>query len=54
MRTSPVTEEKISDIISGMTIEEKILQMLQISDMKEKPGVFERFVKLGAGSFSTF
>ena len=51
MRTSPVTEEKISDIISEMTIEEKVLQMLQISDLKEKPGVFDEFVKLGAGSF---
>ncbi len=51
MKITKEYEEKISELLSEMTVEEKIAQMQQISYEGFRPEVFERFRKLGAGSF---
>lgn len=52
MKITKETEKKITDLISQMTPEEKVLQMIQISDVDFYPeGTYEKFIKLGAGSF---
>ena len=51
MKTDRMTEMRISEMISQMTVEEKVGQMQQISLESFRPEVFERFKKLGAGSF---
>ena len=51
MKISRETENKITEMLSEMTIEEKICQMQQVSYESHQPEVFERFRKLGAGSF---
>lgn len=51
MKINSENEKKITAMLSEMTVEEKVLQMLQISDMPEKPGIFEKYKNLGAGSF---
>lgn len=44
-------EERITEMLAEMTVEEKIGQMQQISPESFRPEVFERFRGLGAGSF---
>ena len=51
MKLSKQTEQKIAEMLSEMTVEEKIGQMQQISYESFRPEVFERFCDLGAGSF---
>lgn len=51
MKTDKNTERRITEMLAQMTIEEKIGQMQQISYESFRPEVFERFRKLGAGSF---
>lgn len=51
MKLSQETENKITEMLSEMTVEEKIGQMQQISYESFRPEVFERFRALGAGSF---
>ena len=51
MKISQETENKITEILSEMTLEEKICQMQQVSYESHQPEVFERFRRLGAGSF---
>lgn len=51
MKISMEYENRISEMLSEMTVEEKIGQMQQISPESFRPEVFERFRKLGAGSF---
>jgi len=50
MKINPAYEQKITEIIEDMTIEEKVLQMLQISDQGNEPGVYEKFIELNTGS----
>ncbi len=51
MKISMKYENRISEMLAEMTVEEKIGQMQQISPESFRPEVFERFRKLGAGSF---
>lgn len=51
MKLSRETENKITEMLSVMTVEEKIGQMQQVSPENFRPEVFERFCKLGGGSF---
>ena len=52
MKKNPENEKKISSLISEMTLEEKVLQMFQISNVAEYPeGTYEKFIEAGAGSF---
>ncbi|MBQ3490306.1 MAG: glycoside hydrolase family 3 C-terminal domain-containing protein [Clostridia bacterium] len=51
MKVSQETEKRITEMLSEMTVEEKIGQMQQISYESYRPEVFERFRALGAGSF---
>ena len=51
MKIFQETENKITEILSEMTLEEKICQMQQVSYESHQPEVFERFRRLGAGSF---
>ena len=51
MKTDKNTERRITEMLAQMTVEEKIGQMQQISYESFRPEVFERFQKLGAGSF---
>lgn len=51
MKTDKNTERRITEMLAQMTVEEKIGQMQQISYESFRPEVFERFRKLGAGSF---
>lgn len=52
MKKNPENEKKIASLISEMTLEEKVLQMFQISNVAEYPeGTYEKFIEAGAGSF---
>lgn len=51
MKLSKETENKISEMLASMTVEEKVGQMQQISYESFRPEVFERFRELGGGSF---
>ena len=51
MKISQETENRITEMLSEMTVEEKIGQMQQVSYESYRPEVFERFRALGAGSF---
>lgn len=51
MKTDKNTERRITEMLAQMTVEEKVGQMQQISYEAFRPEVFERFRKLGAGSF---
>ena len=51
MKTSKEIENKITEMLSEMTLEEKIGQMQQVSYESHQPEIFERFRALGAGSF---
>ena len=51
MKLSQEIENKISDMLCAMTVEEKVGQMQQISYEDFRPEVFDRFCKLGGGSF---
>ncbi len=51
MKINPIHEQKITQILSQMTIEEKVLQMLQISAQGNDPAAYERFTTLNTGSF---
>lgn len=51
MKISMAYEARISEILAEMTLEEKIAQMQQVSPESFRPEVFERFRKLGGGSF---
>lgn len=51
MKVSQEIENKITEMLSEMTVEEKIGQMQQISYESFRPEVFDRFRALGAGSF---
>ena len=51
MKLNPVHEQKITQILSKMTIEEKVLQMLQISEQGNTPETYEKFTSLNTGSF---
>ena len=51
MKISQEIENKITEMLSEMTVEEKIGQMQQISYESFRPEVFARFRELGAGSF---
>lgn len=51
MKTDKNTERRITEMLAQMTVEEKIGQMQQISYESFRPEVFERFRRLGAGSF---
>ena len=46
MKLNPIHEQKITQILSKMTIEEKVLQMLQISEQGNAPETYEKFTKL--------
>lgn len=51
MKINEAHEARITEMLSQMTVEEKIAQMQQVSPEKHQPEVFERFRKLGGGSF---
>lgn len=51
MKITMEIENKITQMLAEMTVEEKIGQMQQISLESWRPEVFERFRKLGGGSF---
>lgn len=51
MKTDKNTERRITEMLAEMTVEEKVGQMQQISYEAFRPEVFERFRKIGAGSF---
>ena len=51
MKLSRETENKITEMLSVMTVEEKVCQMQQVSYEAYRPEVFERFCELGGGSF---
>ena len=51
MKITKEIENKITEMLAEMTVEEKIGQMQQISLESFRPEVFERFRKLGGGSF---
>ena len=51
MKLSRETENKITEMLSVMTVEEKVCQMQQVSYEGYRPEVFERFCELGGGSF---
>ena len=51
MKISQEIENKITEMLSEMTVEEKICQMQQVSYESYRPEVFERFREMGAGSF---
>ena len=51
MKLSRETELKITEMLSEMTVEEKVAQMQQVSRESFRPEVFERFRELGGGSF---
>ncbi len=51
MKLSGKIENKITEMLSVMTVEEKIGQMQQVSYEVARPEVFERFCELGGGSF---
>ena len=51
MKITKEIENKITQMLAEMTVEEKIGQMQQISLESWRPEVFERFRKLGGGSF---
>ena len=51
MRLSNEIENKITEMLSEMTVEEKVGQMQQVSRESFRPEVFERFCELGGGSF---
>ncbi len=51
MKLSRETENKITEMLSRMTVEEKVAQMQQVSYESSRPEVFERFCALGGGSF---
>ena len=51
MKISMAYEARISEMLAEMTLEEKIAQMQQVSPESFRPEVFERFRKLGGGSF---
>lgn len=51
MKISRETERKIDELLSRMTLEEKLLQMQQVSCEPGYEEDFARFVKLGGGSF---
>ena len=51
MKISQNVEDRITEMLSEMTIVEKVGQMQQISYESFRPEVFEHFCKLGAGSF---
>jgi beta-glucosidase len=51
MKITKEIENKITHMLTEMTVEEKIGQMQQISLESWRPEVFERFRKLGGGSF---
>lgn len=51
MKLSKETENKITELLSEMTVEEKVAQMQQVSYESFRPEVFERFCELGGGSF---
>lgn len=51
MKINPIHEQKITQMLSQMTVEEKVLQMLQISYEECKPEVYEKFTALNTGSF---
>ncbi len=53
MKITPENERRITELIEKMTLEEKVLQMLQISNLDavpDKKGVFDKLVDLGVGS----
>ena len=51
MKLSRETEIKITEMLSEMTVEEKVAQMQQVSYESFRPEVFDRFRELGGGSF---
>ena len=51
MKITNEIENKITQMLAEMTIEEKVGQMQQVSLEGYRPEVFERFRKLGGGSF---
>ena len=51
MKITKEIENRITQMLSEMTVEEKIGQMQQISLEAWRPEIFERFRKLGGGSF---
>ncbi len=51
MKITKEMENKITQMLAEMTVEEKIGQMQQVSLESWRPEVFERFRKLGGGSF---
>ncbi len=51
MKLSMEYENRISEMISEMTLEEKLAQMQQVSYEGFRPEVFERFKTIGGGSF---
>ena len=51
MKLSRETEIKITEMLSEMTVEEKVAQMQQVSYESFRPEVFDRFCELGGGSF---
>ncbi len=51
MKINPIHEQKITEIINGLSIEEKVLQMLQISGQGNTPETYEKFTALNTGSY---
>ena len=51
MKLSVEIENKITEMLSEMTVEEKVGQMQQVSYESFRPEVFARFCELGGGSF---
>lgn len=51
MKINPIHEQKITEILKNLTVEEKVLQMLQISGEGNKPEVYEKYTALNTGSY---
>lgn len=55
MKKNPENEKKIASLISEMTLEEKVLQMFQISNVAEYPeGTYENSLKRAQAHFSMY
>ena len=51
MKINPIHEQKITEILKNLTVEEKVLQMLQISGEGNKPEVYDKYTALNTGSY---
>lgn len=51
MKKDPKTEQRITEIINSLSVEEKVLQMLQLSREGNGDEVYDEYTKLNVGSY---